>query len=216
MNKKLGWEGWEPSKQRQTPANGQVGKRYGVFQDVVDVCGLWWCLWTERGGPAGQQNKAGEMWRDLILGLCCSPGTLVFACIITGETLISIFKTRTQTPMYYSKSRQVTWVYLPASGFSSFPVSFHLLIIQSTYIVKHWLNMKWESSGEKQTSSRSIHFRLLNYTLLKPEGSVLCSPLIQLEIVFLARQKLWRLKTVSVDLVVVLILLLLQNQTSFA
>ena len=214
MNKKLGWEGWEPSKQRQTPANGQVGKRYSAFQDHVDVCGLWW--WDERGGPAGQQNKAGGMWRDLIQEPCCSPGTLVFAWIITGETLISIFKNSTQTPMYDSKSRQLTWVYLPASGFSSFPVSFHLLIIQSTCIVKHWLNMKWRSSGGKQTSSRSIHFHLLNSTLLKPEGSVLCSPWLQLEIVFLAWQKLWRLKTVSVDLVVVLILLLLQNQTCFA
>ena len=159
MNKKLGWEGWEPSKQRQTPANGQAGKRYGAFQDRVDVCGLWW--WDERGGPAGRQNKAGGMWMDLIWGPCCSPGTLVFARIITGETLISIFKYSTQTPMYNSKSRLVTWVYLPASGFSSFPASSHLLIIQSTCIVKHRLNMKWWSSGKKQTSSRSIHFTFL-------------------------------------------------------
>lgn len=62
------------------------------------------------------------MCGGLILGPCSSPGTLVFACIITGEklALIYIFKNIAQTPMYCSKSSQVNWVCLLASGFSSF------------------------------------------------------------------------------------------------
>lgn len=88
------------------------------------VCSI--CLWTavmrwER--KAGQRNEAGQMCGGLILGLCSSPGTLVFAYIITGEklALIYIFKNIVQTPMYCSKSSQANWVCLRASGFSSFP-----------------------------------------------------------------------------------------------
>lgn len=160
------------------------------------------CLRTAVMGwerKAGQQNEAGEMCGGLILGPCSSPGTLVFACIITGEklALIYIFKNIAQTPMYCSKSSQVNWVCLLASGFSSFPSLLPSFTNSAHKYCDNRLCMKRESSGWKQTSSRSIHFHLLNSTLQKPEGSVLCSPWIQMEIVFFAWQKLWRLKTLS-------------------